>query len=164
MKLGIVSAILDKCTFEQTIDTLSNLGFGCAEIACWPAGAPERRYAGVSHIDVERVLAEESYAEYIMDYARRKGISISALAYYPNLLDNDPAKRQGIRAHLMNVIRASAKLDVGMVATFIGRAQHKSIEENLCLVAEIWPPIIHLAEELNVKIAIENCPMLFGSE
>ena len=32
------------------------------------------------------------------------------------------------------------------------------------LFKEIWPPIIKLAEEKGVKIAIENCPMLFGAD
>ena len=49
-----------------------------------------------------------------------------------------------------------------MVTTFIGRDQSKTVEENLALVKEVWPPIIKLAETLGVKIAIENCPMLFG--
>ena len=66
--------------------------------------------------------------------------------------------------HLKNVIRASHKLGIGMVTTFIGRDQTKNIEENLELVKEVWPPIIKLAEEENVKIAIENCPMLFGPD
>ena len=49
-----------------------------------------------------------------------------------------------------------------MVSTFLGRDQSKSVEENLELLKEIWLPIIKIAEEEKVKIAIENCPMLFG--
>ncbi len=48
-----------------------------------------------------------------------------------------------------------------MVTTFIGRDQNKTVEENLELMKEIWPPILKLAEENQVKVAIENCPMLF---
>ena len=44
------------------------------------------------------------------------------------------------------------------------RDQYKSVEENLDLVREIWPPIIALAEEKGGRIAIENCPMLFGRD
>ena len=40
----------------------------------------------------------------------------------------------------------------------------KTVEENLELFKEIWPPIIKLAEEKGVKVAIENCPMLFGAD
>jgi len=51
-----------------------------------------------------------------------------------------------------------------MVTTFIGRDQYKTVEENIELFKEIWPPIIKLAEECGVKVAIENCPMLFGAD
>lgn len=34
----------------------------------------------------------------------------------------------------------------------------------MVLFQEIWPDIIHFAEEQQVKIAIENCPMLFGRD
>ena len=72
MKLGFVSAILDQSSFEEMIDTASALGFSCVEVACWPAGKAERRYAGVSHIDADRVLEDDAYASYINDYCKAK--------------------------------------------------------------------------------------------
>ena len=36
MKMGLVTAILDKCNYEEMIDTISGMGFECAEVACWP--------------------------------------------------------------------------------------------------------------------------------
>ncbi|MDO4493024.1 MAG: sugar phosphate isomerase/epimerase [Clostridia bacterium] len=164
MKFGLVTAILDKYDYEQMIDATAAAGFSAVEVACWPAGKAERRYAGVSHIDVARVLEDEAYAAHVLSYAAEHGIEISSLAFYPNTMDADPEKRAAVVAHLMTVIRASAKLNVNMVTTFIGRDQTKSVEENLELVKEVWPPIVALAEELGVKIAIENCPMLFGRD
>lgn len=164
MRLGFVSAILDQSNFEEMIDIASDLGFECVEVACWPKGKAERRYAGVSHIDVDRVLEDDEYANYIINYSKHKNIQISSLAYYPNTMDGNLEKRSLAVNHLMNVIKASKKLGVGMVTTFIGRDQYKTVEENLELVKEVWPPIIKLAEELQVKVAIENCPMLFGSD
>lgn len=161
MKLGFVSAILDQSTYEEMIDTASELEFACVEVACWPQGKAERRYAGVSHIDAERVLEDDVYANQILDYAKEKDVQISSLAYYPNTMDANIAKRTAAVEHLQNLIRASKKLGIGMVTTFIGRDQSKTVEENLELVKEIWPPIIELAEKEDVKIAIENCPMLF---
>ncbi len=164
MKLGFVSAILDQSSYEEMIDIASDLGFACVEAACWPQGKAERRYAGVSHIDAERVLDEEEYARHIQDYAAEKNVEISSLAFYPNTMDPDPVKRELAISHLKALIRASAKLGIGMVTTFIGRDQTKSIEENLELVKEIWLPILKLAEECGVRIGIENCPMLFGPD
>ena len=162
MKLGFVSAILDGWTFEEMIDTASEMGFSCVEVACWPQGKAERRYAGVSHIDTDNLSDEK--AAYILNYCKARKVEISSLAYYPNTLDGNLEKRASVVAHLKNVIRASHKLGVNMVTTFIGRDQTKSVEQNLELVKEVWPPIIALAEELGVKIAIENCPMLFGED
>jgi sugar phosphate isomerase/epimerase len=162
MKLGFVSAILGEWTFEEMIDTAAAMGFQCVEVACWPKGRAERRYAGVSHIDVSDLT--EDKAEYIRNYCNERNVDISALAFYPNVMEEDEEKRQANISHLKKVIDASAVLGVHLVTTFIGRDQTKTVEENLELVKEIWPPILAHAEEKNVRIAIENCPMLFGRE
>ena len=161
---GLLTAILDGWSFEEAVDTAAEMGFECLEVACWPAGKAERRYAGVSHIDAERVLEDDAYAEYVKKYIADKGMHISSLAYYPNVLDPNPEKSEPAIAHLKALICASAKLGVGMVTTFIGRDQYKTVDENIELFQEIWPPIIKLAEEQGVKVAIENCPMLFGPD
>ncbi|MBQ8616970.1 MAG: sugar phosphate isomerase/epimerase [Clostridia bacterium] len=162
MKLGFVSAILDGWTFEEMIDTASEMGYSCVEVACWPCGKAERRYAGVSHINVDEL--DDAKIAYIKDYCRKKNVEISSLAFYPNTMDGNLEKRAAAVEHLKKVICASARLGVNMVTTFIGRDQTKTVEENLELVAEVWPPIIALAEEKGVKIGIENCPMLFGRD
>lgn len=162
MKLGIVSAIYDGFTFEEAVENAVKNGCECMEVACWPQGKAERRYAGVSHIDVDNMSPE--YIAYIKDFCAKKGIEISSLAFYPNTMDGDLQKREANIAHLKKVINMSALLGVNMVTTFIGRDQTKTVEENLELFKEIWPSIIKLAEEKGVKVAIENCPMLFGAD
>lgn len=164
MKLGLVTAILDGWTMEEMVDTVSEMGFECVEVACWPQGKAERRYAGVSHIDVARVIEDDEYANYVLDYFGSKKVQISSLAFYPNTMDGDLEKREANIFHLRKVIAASAKLGVGMVTTFIGRDQTKTVEENIELFKEIWPGLIDYAASLNVKVAIENCPMLFGRD
>jgi sugar phosphate isomerase/epimerase len=162
MKLGFVSAILDGWTFEEMLDVAAEMGYRCVEVACWPRGKAERRYAGVSHIDVEALGDAEAAA--ILDACKAKGVEISTLAYYPNPMDGDLAKRQANISHLRQVIAASAKLGVGRVTTFIGRDQTQTVEANLELFRQLWPPIIAYAESLGVQVAIENCPMLFGRD
>lgn len=164
MKLGFVSAILDKNTYEEMMDIASELNFQCVEVACWPVGKSERRYAGTSHIDVSRVIEDDNYSKHILEYASKKNVEISALAYYPNVMDNNIDKRNLAIEHLMTVIKASSKLNINMVTTFIGRDQEKNVSENLKILKDIWEPILQLAEKENVKIAIENCPMLFGED
>lgn len=162
MQLGVVSAIYDGFSFEEMVDDISKNGCSCVEVACWPQGKAERRYAGVSHIDVDRTSAD--YIAYIKEYCEKKGVQISSLAFYPNTMDGDLEKRQSNIEHLKKVIHMSALLGVNMVTTFIGRDQNKTVEENLELFKEIWPPIIAYAEAEGVKVAIENCPMLFGAD
>ena len=144
------------------MDTASKMGFECVEVACWPQGKAERRYAGVSHINVDDTSAE--YVSYIKNYASEKGVAISSLAFYPNTMDSEPEKRQASIDHLMKVINMSALLGVNMVTTFIGRMQDKTVEENIEEFKKVWPPIIKFAEEKGVKVAIENCPMLFTND
>ena len=162
MKLGILTSIFDGWSFEEVLDIAQNMGFECLEVACWPKGKAERRYAGVSHIDVERMTEED--AARILEMCRSRKIEISSLAFYPNTLDPNLEKRRNNIEHLMKVIDASARLRVNIVTTFIGRDQNKSVEENLKIVSEVWPPIIKHAEEKGVRIAIENCPMLFSED
>ena len=162
IKFGLLTAILDGWTYEEAVGISADMGY--LEVACWPAGKAERRYAGVSHIDAERVLEDDDYAKYVLDVAAAKNIRISSLAFYPNVLDPDQEKSEAAIAHLKALIKASAKLGVNMVTTFIGKDQHKTLEENIELFKQVWPDIISLAEENGVKVGIENCPMLFGPD
>jgi sugar phosphate isomerase/epimerase len=161
MKLGFVSAILADYSFERVIDTARDLGYNCVEMACWPKGDAERRYAGVSHIDVANLTIDT--ADYIKNYCSKRKVEISSLAFYPNTIGNNIEMRKANVAHLYKVIDASHLLGINMVTTFVGRNQYKSVEENIELFKEVWPDIIDYAEEKGVKIAIENCPMLFDN-
>lgn len=159
LDLGFVSAILAERNFEEVIDFASENGFKCVEMMCWPFGKAERRYAGVTHIDVDNI--DDIKAAELKSYAESKNIYISGLGYYPNPLDADEAQAEVYIEHIKKVILAAAKLEIPVVNTFVGRDPHKSIEDNLEKFAEVWPEIIKVAEENNVKVGIENCPMIF---
>ena len=163
LKLGFVSAILADFGLDHVIRFAANHGFSCVEVMCWPADdADNRRYAGVSHIDVNS-LSEKKISEikYLLSDLK---ISISALGYYPNPLDPDPLRSEFYLEHIKNVIRGAAKLGIPVVNTFIGRDPAKSIKENLSRFADVWPAVVKIAEECNVKIGIENCPMFFTDD
>lgn len=162
MKLGLLTAICDGMTFEEVVDFASKNGLECLEVACWPQGGAKRRYAGVSHIDVANLTEEK--AAYINEYCSKKNVVISSLGYYPNTMDPDLEKRKGYIEHLHKMIDASAMLGVNMITTFVGRDPSKTVTKNLELVKEVWPPLVKHAEEKGVKIAIENCPMLFTED
>lgn len=160
MKFGLLTAILEGRTFDEAINIAAENGLNCVEVACWPcSGSAKRRYAGVCHIDAESLTAER--AEEIRRYCQEKGVTISALGYYPNMLDPDLEKRQSYIGHLYSLIDAAVMLNVDIVSTFIGRVTDKTVEDNLEIVKEVWTPILIYAKEKQIKIAIENCPMLF---
>ena len=161
MKLGLVSAILPDLTFEEVVDYAAGVGFECIEVCCWPKGKAVRRYAGITHIDLEGLTPEK--IAYYRGYAKKRGVAISSLGYYPNALDPDREAAAVAVEHIKRLIGVSAEMGVGMVTTFIGRDKNKTVEENLDLFKNTWTPIIRLAEEKKVKIAIENCPMLYSA-
>ncbi|MDD3411816.1 MAG: TIM barrel protein, partial [Eubacteriales bacterium] len=121
IKFGLLTSILDGWSLEETADIAAKMGFSCLEVACWPQGKAERRYAGVSHIDCERVCVDDVYARSVTECLTKRGLVISALAYYPNPMDADPERRAAALSHLRAVICAAQKLKVSMVTTFVGR-------------------------------------------
>ncbi len=162
MKLGFVSAILADQSFSEVVNFASKNKFSCVEFMCWPKGKAERRYAGVTHIDISDINQEK--ATQILEELRSNNISISGLGYYPNPLSPNKEERTTAIMHLKNLIKAAKLLNVEVVNTFIGRDWKKTIKENWALFRIIWTPLIKLAEDHGVKIAIENCPMLFTQD
>ena len=161
MKLGILSSIYEGYTYEEVIDHASSLGYECVELAAWPQGKAERRYAGVSHLNTEGLTRGK--ADYMLNYAESHGIEISALAYYPNALDPDGNRRFTAIDHIYTLIDVAAMMKINLINTFIGRDQNKNVEENIAMAVEVWDPILNYAKVRGVKIGIENCPMLFDS-
>jgi sugar phosphate isomerase/epimerase len=90
-----------------------------------------------------------------------RGLEISSLAYYPNVLSGDADHDAASIDHLKRVIDAAVLLEVPIVGTFIGANQEQGLEQNFAAFLETWPPIIAYAAERGIKIAIENCPMLW---
>ena len=162
MQLGFVSAILPELTLEEILSFAATEGFRCVELMCWPVGKAERRYAGVTHLDVTSFGERE--AARTRELAEKYGVRISSLGYYPNPLCADPIERENYSQHLRQVIKASAGLGIGVMTTFIGRDHVKSVEENWKLFESVWKPLISFAADHDVKVGIENCPMLFSGD
>jgi sugar phosphate isomerase/epimerase len=159
MKLGFVSAILPELNLEQMLAFAAQERFACVEAMCWPVGKAERKYAGVTHIDVATYT--ETQAEDVRALCARHGIELSALGYYPNLLDPDRATAKVVRSHLERVIKAASLLGLKTVNTFAGRDWTRSVDENWPRFLQTWRPLLRFAEDRGIRIGIENCPMLF---
>ena len=162
MKLGFVSAIMEDLPFAEVMAFAADAGFDSVEIMCWPKGKAERRYAGVTHIDVSALNDREARA--IEDVVTSTGVEISGLGYYPNPLTPDREEAATYIEHIRAVIRAAQTLGLRNVNTFIGRDRTASVDANWARFLEVWEPLIAYAEEHDVLIGIENCPMLFTED
>jgi sugar phosphate isomerase/epimerase len=160
VKLGFLTSAFPQSNLEQVAAWGAEAGFRAIEIACWPVEKAARRYAGVTHIDVSAL--DQAKAKDVHKLLDGHGLQISSLAYYPNPLHPDLAHRQAVLDHLKQVIEAAALLEVPIVGTFVGRDKDKTVPANLQEYAKVWPPIVKFAGDRGVKIAIENCPMLFS--
>lgn len=162
IKIGFVSAILAEQTFEEVISFAAESGYSCVEIMCWPTGKAERRYAGVTHIDVTNLSKEK--VDSIHKLLKEKDVSISGLGYYPNPLEADDKNATAYIEHIKKVIDAANQLGLENVNTFIGRDHQRNLDDNFEKFKKLWPPIVKHAEDRKVKIGIENCPMFFSND
>jgi sugar phosphate isomerase/epimerase len=163
MKLGLMTAALPGLTLDELAAWAAGEGFAALEIACWPLETGDRRrYAGVTHIDVDGLDADGARA--IRAGLDRHGLEISSLAYYPNNLDPDLAVRSAAHDHLRRVILAAEALEVPLVGTFIGRDPGRSVGDSLEDVGRTWPDLVRFAGQHGVTIVIENCPMIFSGD
>ena len=162
MQLGFVTAILPELSLQELMELAADIGYSCIEVMCWPVGAAERRYAGVTHLDVTSFDSKDVDA--VHQLIRRTGVTISGLGYYPNPLRPDKEESRSAVAHIYKLIEAASKLDIQQVNSFVGRDWHKSVEDNWPLFLDTWKPIFDFAESKNVRIGIENCPMYFTAD
>ena len=159
MHLGFVSAILPDLSLAELARFAADTGYTCVELMCWPVSKAERRYAGVTHVDVtDFTSARGDDVRRIMADAN---VAISALGYYPNPLSPNREESDLAVSHLRKVIQAAALLGLKTINTFIGRDWTKSVDDNWPRLLEIWKPLVKFAEGNGIRIGIENCPMLF---
>lgn len=160
--LGFVSAILPDHDLEQVFQIASSIGYECVEVMCWPPGKSTRRYAGITHVDVTDLSPKT--IEQLAALQDQYNVKMSGLGYYPNALSPEQDEADAAVHHIKAVIGATAKLGLQRMNTFIGRDWTQSVDANWPKFLERWQPIIRYAEEQNVKVGIENCPMLFTAD
>jgi sugar phosphate isomerase/epimerase len=162
MKLGFVSAILPDLSLEDVVKFAARERFSCVEVMCWPPGKAERRYAGVTHLDVANF--KKGDVSRVHDLLAEHKVEISGLGYYPNPLDPDRAAAAKAVSHIKKVIRASAMLGINRMNTFVGRDWTKSVDANWPRFLRTWKPLIRFADDRGVRIGIENCAMWFTGD
>ena len=161
MQLGFVSAIFGDLSLEEVLQHAASIGYDCVEVMCWPPGGPDRKYGGVMHLDVTQFSAGE--ADDVRALCEKYGVAISALGYYSIPLSADAEQAEAASGHLPKVIAAAERLGLSTVNAFVGANHLLPLEENFKLFEQVWPDLVRCAEDHNVRIGIENCPMLFAN-
>ncbi len=162
IQLGFATAIVPELSLEQVLRLAAEIGYACVEVMCWPISKAERRYAGVTHVNVANLDA--SQRQEIHRLIDDTGVQFSGLGYYPNCLSPDRQEAERAVEHLRTVMQAASELGVSRVNSFVGRDPTRSVDENWPRVIDTWGPLVELADQLNLRIGIENCPMLFSAD
>jgi sugar phosphate isomerase/epimerase len=162
MQLGFVSAIVPELSLQQVIELAESIGYQTVELMCWPPSKADRRYAGVTHLNVLEL--DDAQASKLQKMLVEHRVSISGLGYYPNCLSSNHEEAERSCEHLKQVIAAAPRLGLHQVNTFIGRDHTKSVQDNWPRMLKTWRPIVDLAEKHAVRIGIENCPMIFTAD
>lgn len=162
MQLGFVTAILPELTLDEVISIGQRIGYRYIEVMCWPPSKADRRYSGVTHLNVADL--SESHIAAVRKKLSDSNMAISGLGYYPNCLSHNHEEAERAVEHLKQVIAAAPLLGLTVVNTFIGRDHTQSVEANWPRMLQTWKPIVDLAEKHGVRIGIENCPMLFTQD
>ena len=129
---------------KEDVEFVQKHGFGSIQLLSWPK---DPLNAGMPDDDWKRAC----------DDIRSRGMEISALGSYENVLD--PEKGKDKAKYFERLLKKAAVVGVGVVGTFAGRDPEKSVDDNIPLFKEVWTPLAKRAEDLGVKIAFENCPM-----
>jgi sugar phosphate isomerase/epimerase len=162
MQLGFVTAILPELTLDEVISIGQRIGYRYIEVMCWPPSKADRRYAGVTHLDVADL--SDAHIAAVQKKLADSNMAISGLGYYPNCLSHHHEEADQAVEHLLKVIAAAPRLGLQVVNTFIGRDHTQSVGANWPRMLQTWKPIVDAAEKHGVRIGIENCPMLFTQD
>lgn len=133
---------------KDTADFAQSVGFSSLQLSAWPGSA----------LDADTVSDRE--LDEIRKYLEARNIEISALGYYPNFLSNDPHERERSREYFVKVLSVAHKLGVKVVGTFAGQNPGTTPEENIPEFKEVFSRFCDRADKQDLKIAIENCPMI----
>jgi len=86
-------------------------------------------------------------------------LGLSDLAYFDNMLHENPEVRKKKHDFMTRVFDAAVLLGVDAVCGFVGRNQSLSMDQNLEDFAESFVPLLKEAKSRGLTYRIEQCPM-----
>ena len=176
MKIGVLTAALQELTPREARDRDPDRA-----VEDWAAFAGE---LGVDNIQLSAALhptESDVPAEALLDpvantldlrqpfnkdRARRvlaalkeSEIGLSDLAYFDNMLHQDPIVRKKKHDFMLQVFDAAVLLGAEAVCGFVGRNQTLSMDQNLIDFEESFIPLLKEARSRELTYRVEQCPM-----
>ena len=176
MPVGVLTAALQELTprekrdpdpdlaIEEWLDFASELGVDCIELsaAVHPDLAdipPEAMLDPVANTLDLRAPFDENRARRVQAAIEGSGVWVADVAYFDNLLHDDPAIRRDKHEFMLKVMDTAVLLGVPAVAGFVGRDQTKSMDQNLIEFEESFVPLLKAAKDRGLVYRVEQCPM-----
>ena len=176
MKIGVLTAALQELTprevrdadpdraIEDWLEFAGELGADYIQLsaALHPSQAdvpPEAMLDPVANtLDLRQPL-DAARARRVEAAVAQSGVRISDIAYFDNLLHDDPAIRRRKHEFLLRVFDAAALLGLDAVCGFVGRNQQHSMDENLVDFEQQFVPLLKEAKARGLTYRVEQCPM-----
>ena len=172
----LVSGQYGDIPFEQLCALVADIGYDGIEAACW------------AHVDVDRVLNEEGYAEEFLGTLETHGLKLWAISshligqcvgdkwdprldnFAPTALAGRPEEiQQWAVAQMTTIARAARRLGIDVVTGFLGspiwnywysfpQTTEEMVDAGFARIKELWSPIFDVFDEEGVKFAFEVHP------
>ena len=176
MPVGVLTAALQELTprerrdpdpdlaIEEWLEFAAELDADCIELstALHPSLAdvpPEAMLDPVANTLDLRDPFNEARARRVEEAVKATGVTIADIAYFDDLLHEDPAIRAKKHEFMLKAMDAAALLGLPAVCGFIGRDQSKSMDQNLIEFEESFVPLLKEAKARNLEYRVEQCPM-----
>jgi sugar phosphate isomerase/epimerase len=176
MKIGVLTAALQELTpreirdkdpdraIEDWLGFARELGVDCIQLsaALHPSESdvpPEAMLDPVANtLDLRRPF-DQARARRVEAALKTAGIGLSDIAYFDNMLHDDPGLRKKKHNFMMRVLDTASLLGVNAVCGFVGRNQQHSMDQNLIDFEEHFVPLLRAAKERGLTFRVEQCPM-----
>jgi sugar phosphate isomerase/epimerase len=176
MPVGVLTAALQELTprerrdpdpdlaVEEWLDFARDLGADSIELSA-------ALHPSVADIPAEAMLDpvantldlrdpfDASRAERVLAAVKETGVEIADVAYFDDMLHEDPAIRRKKHDFMIAVMDAAVLLGAPAVCGFVGRDQSKSMDQNLIEFENDFVPLLKAAKDRGLQYRVEQCPM-----
>lgn len=176
MKVGVLTAALQELTprerrdpdpdlaVEEWLEFASELGAESIELsaALHPSLADVPAEAMLDPVANTLDLREsftQARADRVLAAVKSTGVEIADVAYFDDLLHEDPTIRRKKQDFMLETMDAAVLLGSPAVCGFVGRDQSKSMDENLVEFEQSFIPLLKAAKDRGLQYRVEQCPM-----